>query len=122
MESILNQSIISAILTLLIIISGIWLRKSGEPYKTGVFTIHKLCVVAVVIFVVLIYIRHFRLLNFEGTGLIFFILSGITFTIAFVTGALLSFEKTASYKMKIIHRILSWLTILFIPVIWLYCH
>ncbi len=75
-----------------------------------------------IVFVVLIYIQHFKLLYFEGFGLFLFFLSDFVFVISFITGALLSFEKIASYKLKIIHRILSWLTLLFIPVIWLYCH
>jgi len=104
------------------ILSGVMLRKSGEPYKTGIFTLHKLSVVATIFFVVLIYIQHFKLLYFEGFGLSLFVFSGLVFIITFITGALLSFEKIASYKLKIVHRVLSWLTILFIPVIWLYCH
>ena len=71
---------------------------------------------------VLIYIQHFKLLHFEGFGLVLFIFSSLFFVIDFITGALLSFEKIASFKLKIVHRGLSWLTILFIPVIWLYCH
>lgn len=122
METVLTKSIISGVLILLLIISGIWLRKSGEPYKTGIFTIHKLAIVAVAVFMVLIYIQHFKLLYFEGFGLFLFILSDLVFVIAFTTGALLSFEKIASYRLKIVHRFLSWLTLLFIPAIWLYCH
>jgi len=122
METILTKTIISGVLTLLLIISGIWLRKSGEPYKTSIFTLHKLSVVAIIVFVVLIYIPHFKLLHFEGLGLFLFTFSGFIFAVAFITGALLSFEKIASYKLKIVHRVLSWLTLLFIPAIWLYCH
>ncbi|HKI90135.1 MAG TPA: hypothetical protein VKA38_13990 [Draconibacterium sp.] len=122
MESTTTFSMITSALTLLMILSGIKLRKSGEPYKTGVFTLHKLSVVATIVFVVLIYIKHFKLLYFEGFGLFLFIFSGLVFIIAFITGALLGFEKIATYKLKIMHRILSWFTILFIPVIWLYCH
>ena len=122
MESTTTLSIITAALTLLMILSGIMLRKSGEPYKTVIFTLHKLSVIATIIFVVLIYIQHFKLFYFEGFGLILLILSDLTFIISFFIGALLSFEKIASYKLKIVHRILSWLTLLFIPVIWLYCH
>ena len=122
MESTITKSIITAILTLIMILSGIMLRRSGEPYKTGVFTLHKLSVVATVVFVVLIYVQHFKLLQFEGFGLFLFLISGLIFVISFITGALLSFEKIASYKLKIVHRVLSWFTVLLIPIIWLYCH
>lgn len=122
MESAITKSVITAIFTIIAILSGIMLRRSGEPYKTGVFTLHKLSVGGTIIFVVLIYVQHFKLLSFESFGLILFILSDLVFIAAFVTGALLSFEKIAFYKLKILHRVLSWLTILFIPIIWLYCH
>ena len=122
METVLTKTVISGVLTLLLIISGVWMRKSGEPYKTGIFTIHKLAITALTVFMVLIYIQHIKLFTFEGFGLFLFIISSLVFFIAFLTGALLSFEKIASYKLKIAHRVLSWFTILFIPVIWLYCH
>ena len=122
MESTITKSVITAILSVILILSGIMLRRSGEPYKTGIFTLHKLSIVAIVVFTVLIYVQHFKMLQFEGFGLFLFVLSGFVFVIAFITGALLSFEKTTSYKLKITHRVLSWLTFLFVPVIWLYCH
>lgn len=120
--NMLTKSIISGLLTILIIASGIILRKSGEPYKTGTFTLHKLTVVAALVLVVLIYIGHFKLIGFYGTGLFLFILSDVLLVAAIVTGVLLTFEKTAHYRMKIVHRLTSWLTVLMIPVIWLYCH
>ena len=122
MESTITKSIITAILTIILILSGIILKKSGEPYKTGIFTIHKLSVAATIIFVILIYVQHLKMLHFEGLGMILFMVSNIILVISFITGSLLSFEKIISYKLKIVHRVLSWLTILFIPVIWLYCH
>lgn len=122
MESAITQSIIAAILAIVLILTGIILRKGGEPYKTSIFTLHKLAVVALVVFVVLVYIQHFKLFFFEGFGLFLFLLSGVLFAAAFFTGALLSFEKISSYKLQIIHRLTSWLTMLCIPVIWLCCH
>ncbi len=122
METILTKTIIVSVLTLITIISGILLRKAGKPYKAGIFTIHKLAIVAVFIFVVLIYIQHLQFFSFQGIGLALFILSSFIFLASFGTGAVLSFEKFSSFKMQITHRVLSWLTILFIPVIWLVCH
>ncbi len=122
METLLTKTLISGVLTLLIILSGIWLRKSGEPYQTLIFTLHKLAVATVTVFVILIYTSHFALIRFSGWGLLLFIVSDLIFIAAFTTGSLLSFDKTSSYKLKIVHRVLSWITVLFIPVIWLYCH
>ena len=122
MESILTKSILVTILTLTTIITGILLRKGGKPYKSRLFTVHKLAIVATIVFVVLIYIQHLRILNFEGIGFILFILSSLIFLTAFISGAFLSFEKFSTFKIQFTHWILSWLTILFIPIIWLVCH
>jgi len=117
-----TKTIIAAILFLIVIGSGTILRKRGEPYATIIFTLHKLSLVGIVVLVILIYIEHFKSFQFEGLGWILFLISGLSFTVSFITGALLSFEKFSSYRLKIIHRVLSWLTIVFIPVIWLVCH
>jgi 4-amino-4-deoxy-L-arabinose transferase-like glycosyltransferase len=122
MEQLVANSIISGILAIAVFISGIWLRKTGEPYKTGIFALHKITVVATAVFIVLIVIQHLRVLNFAGTGLILFVLSVIFFLVAFVSGAVLSFENTARDFLKIIHRISSVLVLIMVPVIWLYCH
>ncbi|MBN1984887.1 MAG: hypothetical protein JW761_01220 [Prolixibacteraceae bacterium] len=122
MESVITQSIIAAIFAIVLILTGIILRKGGEPYKTSIFTLHKLAVVALIVFVVLIYVQHFKLFFFEGFGLFLFLLSAVLFVAAFFSGVLLAFEKTSSYKLQIIHRLASWLTALCIPAIWVYCH
>ena len=115
MESLLTKSFITLGLTLIIILSGILLRTVGKPYKAGIFTLHKLAVAAVVVFVVLIYIEHFKTIRFQGIGMFLFLIS-------FISGALLSFENLSSFRMQIMHCVLSWLTILFIPIIWIVCH
>ena len=122
MESVLTKSFITLGLTLIIILSGILLRTVGKPYKAGIFILHKLAVAAVVVFVILIYIEHFKTIRFQGIGMFLFILSGLAFLISFISGALLSFENLSSFRLQIMHRVLSWLTILFIPIIWLVCH
>lgn len=122
MESIITKSIITLVLTLILIVSGILLRKNGKPYKSFIFTIHKLAVFATTVLVVLIYVQHFKILSFEGVGLILFVLSSLIFLISFITGTFLSFGKMYSLKIQITHRLLSWLALLFIPVIWLVCH
>lgn len=122
MESVVIQSVIAAFLAVLIISSGILLRKAGEPYKAGTFAIHKLSVIAVVVLIIIIYYRHLEIMNFRGTGFILFLLSDVLLVIAFVTGALLSFDRFSSIGLKLFHRFVSWTTFLFIPIIWLYCH
>jgi hypothetical protein len=122
MESITTNSLISALLTLILLVSGIWLMKTGEPYKKVVFAVHKIGIAALTVFLVLIIIRHLQLFSFSGLGLTFFVLSILFYVIAFVSGAMLSFESTARDFLKTIHKISSVLTIVMVPLIWLYCH
>lgn len=120
MESTITLSLITAVLTLILIITGILLRKKGEPYKTSIFTIHVVSIISVIVFIVLIYIQHLRTLHFSGIGLFLYIFSSIFMLISFITGALLSFKQF--FYMRIFHRASSWLTLILIPVIWLVCH
>ena len=57
MEQLMTNSVISGILAIAVFISGIWLRKTGELYKTGIFTLHKITVAATAVFIVLIVIQ-----------------------------------------------------------------
>ena len=122
MESIYFKTFIAILLAFVVYITGIFLRKKGEPYKKGTLAVHKISVVGLVVFVVLIYIQHFKAFDFEGIGLTIFILSSLFFIVAFISGVLLSFEKIVKYKWKWIHIISSVLTLLIIFVIWFYCH
>lgn len=122
MEAILTNSLVSAALTIIVLVSGIWLMKTGEPYKQVVFAAHKISIAALTVFLVLIIIRHLQLFDFSGLGLTFFILSAVFYVIAFVSGAVLSVESTARNFLKTIHKISSVLTLIMVPVIWLYCH
>ena len=122
MEAITTNSIISGILTTIVLLSGIWLMKTGEPYKKIVFAVHKIGIAALTVFLVLIIMRHLQLFSFSGLGLTFFVLSILFYVIAFFSGAMLSFESVARDFLKTIHKISSALTLFMVPVIWLYCH
>lgn len=122
MGQILSNTIFSGTLTIIIYFSGIWLRKKGEPYHTGIFTLHKLSVLAVLVLLVLNVLKHLRIIEFQGLGLTVFVVASVFFVIAFITGALLSIKKTSRYFVKTIHRISSVLIVLMIPVIWFICH
>ncbi len=105
-----------------VLYTGIFMRKKGKPYNNIVFAFHKLTVVVIFITVFLIYIQHFKIVTFEELGLILFLVSGFVFAASFISGILLSFKKTSSFYLTVFHRIASWLTVLFIPLIWIICH
>ena len=93
---------------ILMIISGIWMSKTGKPYHTAVFTVHKLSAVLMVIFTVILILdinKNRGITNFEW---ILFIFTGLFFLLSFITGALMSFEKPVKAIISITHKIMPY--------------
>ena len=122
MESILTNSVFSGILGFIIYSTGIWLRKKGEPYQKGIFALHKLAVAGVAVLLILNVIAHFKLISFEGLGEILFFAATIFFIVSFFSGILLGIQKTPHYFIKTIHKICSYVVLLFALVIGMVCH
>lgn len=93
---------------ILMIISGIWMSKTGKPYHTAVFTVHKLSAVLMVIFTVILILdinKNRGITNFEW---ILFIFTGLFFLLSFITGALMNFEKPVKAIISITHKIMPY--------------
>lgn len=102
------------VLFLLIIISGIWLAKTGKPYPSVLFNVHKLISLATVALTGIVLYNLLR--SNEGNSLIFsLILVAVLFFLALIiTGGMLNLDKPSYDIMKIIHRLVSPLSILLI--------
>ena len=122
MELLSSRSIITGLLTLVVIISGFWLRKKGEPYHTGIFTIHKISIVATTVFLILIVLNHFTLYSFKAIDIVIFVFSTLIYIVAFVSGAMLSFKNIIKFTWKWIHLLSSVFILVLALVIWLVCH
>lgn len=122
MGSITTYSLIAGILGLVIFLTGFWLRKTGEPYKKGIFALHKLAGAGVAVLLVLVIVQHLQFLQIRGTGLVLSLFSAVFFIIAVVSGGLLAAGNMAKFFWKTIHRISSVLILLMAGVIWWYCH
>lgn len=122
METITIYSVSSGILTLIIIITGIWLKKTGEPYKTVIFNIHKLAVVALTVFIVLIFLHHVEKPKFKEAASFMFGLSGVVYLITFVSGALLSFKKIIKHPWQRVHLAGSVILTVLGLLIWMFFH
>lgn len=122
MELLNSRSMITGLLTLVVIISGFWLRKKGEPYHTGIFTIHKISIVATTVFIFLIGLNHFKLFSFNAIDIIIFVSSTFIYIVVFVSGAMLSFKNIIKFTWKWIHLLSSVFILVLAVVIWLVCH
>jgi len=105
------------IVFLLIIISGIWLTKTGKPYSPVLFNIHKLISFAGVV-VTSIFVYNL----FQGTDIspimwTLVIVTGVIYIVLLVTGGLLNLDKPFYNLLRTIHRILPALSIVLTAVI-----
>lgn len=107
----IDVSIISAaVLFVLVIASGFWVSKSGRPLNTGIFTIHKLIALAALVLMVVIVRALAKGIALNPVMIISIVLTFVFFVTMFATGAVLSFEKPAPDMVKLIHKIVPYLT------------
>jgi hypothetical protein len=100
------------LLFLLIIISGIWLTKTGRPYQNIVFNVHKLISLLTVVLGAIMVYNLQKGLEISGLATNLMILAGIMFIILIITGGLLNLDKPFYDTLRIVHRILSPLSII----------
>ena len=96
---------ISGLLFLFSIASGLLLHKSGRPLNTSIFTIHKLTAVGLAIFTALLTYNFLENTRMETASSILIIVAALSFLALFISGALLSIEKTAGRIKLRIHNI-----------------
>ncbi|HUS87441.1 MAG TPA: hypothetical protein VMW76_09385 [Bacteroidales bacterium] len=98
-------TIITIILFAFIILSGIWLTKSGRPLNTVLFSIHKiLAIIAIILTVITIY--HLQKgIDLRNPELILILATGVFFLLELVSGALLSFDSLVNETVLTIHKI-----------------
>jgi hypothetical protein len=105
------------ILFLLIIISGIWLTKTGRPYQNNVFNAHKLIsLLAVVLGTIMVYNLQ-KGMEISALTTSFMIIAAILFIVLIITGGLLNLDKPFYDTLRITHRILSPITIILTVVV-----
>lgn len=100
------------LLFLLIIISGIWLTKTGRPYQNIVFNVHKLISLLTVVLGAIMVYNLQKGLEISGLATSLMILAGIMFIILIITGGLLNLDKPFYDTLRIVHRVLSPLSII----------
>jgi len=105
------------ILFLLIIISGIWLTKTGRPYQNILFSVHKfVSLLTVVLGAIMVYNLQ-KSTEISALATTLMIVAGIIFIILIVTGGLLNLDKPFYETLRITHRILSPITVILTVVV-----
>lgn len=96
----------------LILLSGIWLKRSGKPYSVIVLTIHKLISLAAVGFLAKAVVQMNRTAPLGTTGLALSVATGVMFLTTIVTGGLVSIDRPVPATVKTLHRVTPILTAL----------
>jgi hypothetical protein len=109
----MNQKLLFAgLLLLFIILSGIWLSRTGRPPSVLILTFHKLISLGAVIFLVITVYRIHQTAPLNPLELGICVLSMVLFIALFATGGLLSTAKTMPSVVLKIHQITPFLVIL----------
>lgn len=111
MNTLLLKILITFSLLFLIIITGIWLTKSGRPLNSKIFAIHKIISVSTIVLSFFFISQITKQFGISQMALIFLILTIVFIVSEIVTGTLLSFEKPISTIILLLHKIIPILII-----------
>jgi hypothetical protein len=101
--TIVLKSIISGLMFLIAISTGILLSRSGRPLAAAIFTVHKLTALGAAVFAALIVADVFKIPDIPSAFLPVAVAGGIFILSLFMTGALLSLEKQANGVALTLH-------------------
>lgn len=97
---------------LLIFLAGFALTRSGKPYGTLIFTIHKLVSVGAVVWLGITVRRMGQAGALGAVELLAAIVTGLFFLGTMVTGGLLSVDKVMPAIVRRLHHMTPYLTVL----------
>ncbi len=104
MKTLESKLIVSGILIILMIITGILLSRSGKPYGTGLLTLHKLFSIAALVLVILAFVQQMKAAPNPLWSLLA-IIAGVLFIAAIASGAFLTAEKTMPDWVSLVHKL-----------------
>ena len=109
MKTIESRIIITVVLFILMIISGIWLSRVGKPYNTAIFTLHKLISLAAIVFSAIVVFNLHKNNPLVGLDLTLIIAVGLFFIVSLVSGGLLSVDKFGQQVFLGFHKVMPFL-------------
>jgi len=117
MTSIYTGKIItSSVLLILLVVAGIYIHRTGKPYNTFVFTVHKLFTVAMIIILVI------TVKNYLGatdvSSLLYLLVGGAGLALAglLISGGMMSLDKLQE-TMLVVHRICTGVFLVSYPIL-----
>ncbi len=105
MNTTTSRIVVCGMLFLFTLLSGVWLSHSGRPLNTAIFTIHKLVALATVVVIGMNIYKLSRTVDTQTLILVTIAVTGLLFLALFVSGALLSFEKSMPQAVLRVHQV-----------------
>ena len=102
----------AALLLVLVVLSGLWVRRSGKPYSTAPFTIHKLVGLAAGVIMAVIVYQASQVAPLGTLEIASVAVTVLLFSAIVAAGGLLSVEKPMPVLVLRLHQILPVLALL----------
>ncbi len=111
-RTIVNASIITGLLLLFTLVTGIWLSRLGRPLHGLLFNIHKLIAFGAVVYLVVIINQIRKIVAISPLATVIIAAAGLLFLLLFISGALLSARNQAGQPMLLIHQVAPGLVVI----------
>jgi hypothetical protein len=112
MNPILSRAIGAGAFFLFIFLSGFWLSRSGKPYSTMIFTIHKLIGLAAGIFLIVIVYRSYQAAPLGAPEIAAIGVTVLLFVTTVAAGGLASIDRAMPAIALRLHQIVPYAAVL----------
>jgi hypothetical protein len=100
----LSRFVTPGLLFLLTLAAGLWLSRTGKPFNTAIFTIHKLLALGAVIFVAMQTNDELKLTYPHTIFSALLVLAAVGVVALFASGAMMSLNKAGQAMLLNIHK------------------
>lgn len=107
-----TKLIYTALLFGIIFVFGFWLNRTGKPYNTIIFTIHKLITLAAVVFLAVTLYRVHQVSPLGTLQVAAVVVTALCFVAAMVSGGLLNIEKEMPIFVLRLHQVMPYMALL----------
>ena len=105
-------AVVVGLLSLLILLSGLWLSRIGRPLNPAVSAAHKLVSVAAGVYLLVTVCRYGRATPLTGHEWIAVVATGLCFLVMVASGGFLSSDKPMPVAVLRVHQVVPLLTAL----------
>ena len=97
---------------LFIFVTGFWLSRAGPPYGTGLFNVHKLLALAVLVFLIVTMVQVNKTVGLSGIEWSLGVVTLLLFASEMIAGGLLSTDLTLPTAVTTLHHVTPYLIVL----------